>query len=396
MVVERARQSGHRHFTVGVGSAVTEAFVRQLAQATGGASELVSPNEGMQERIVRHFERMRAPRATSVRVIWPEGATDVAPASFGAVFEGDTLVSCARLVRRVPEVEVVLEVSSENGETFRQVLRLAAGDGASVERVDSGAADGAVPHAAAVASRATYSTVARIAAVQRLPFLAPAQARALALRYQLASAYTNWLVIAERMAAEQAREMPALRKVPQTMAAGWGGMGSVRQRLSSRREYVMMPSAAMAQAPIVPDVPSPMRKSLDRGEPGDVRTQKLQDLSDRLEALLNADPSRLEPANVAALVREVVDGEGEEWTFDRFVQLTVADFASESDAATVLLAGLLRVVVLRQLTAIAQQSVDAFMQRARLLQAGDAGSARVQGEVDRVCRARLREWGVDC
>jgi Ca-activated chloride channel family protein len=65
-VVDEAKESGNRIFTVGVGSAVSEAFVRQLAADTGGECELVSPREGMADRVVRHFERMRAPRAKSV------------------------------------------------------------------------------------------------------------------------------------------------------------------------------------------------------------------------------------------------------------------------------------------------------------------------------------------
>jgi hypothetical protein len=66
-VVERAIASRHRVFTVGVGAAVAEAFVRTLAARTGGACELVSPNEGMAERITRHFQRMSAPHATRAR-----------------------------------------------------------------------------------------------------------------------------------------------------------------------------------------------------------------------------------------------------------------------------------------------------------------------------------------
>ncbi len=38
-------------------------------------AEAVSPREGMADRIVRHFERMRAPRAKRVAVRWPDGAT---------------------------------------------------------------------------------------------------------------------------------------------------------------------------------------------------------------------------------------------------------------------------------------------------------------------------------
>ena len=56
---------------MGVGSAVSEAFVRELAVGTGGECELVSPREGMADRVVRHFERMRSPRAKRVAVAGP-------------------------------------------------------------------------------------------------------------------------------------------------------------------------------------------------------------------------------------------------------------------------------------------------------------------------------------
>lgn len=64
--VAEARRSGYRIFTVGVGSAVAEAFVRELAAATGGACELVAPREDMAARIHRHFQRILAPPARAV------------------------------------------------------------------------------------------------------------------------------------------------------------------------------------------------------------------------------------------------------------------------------------------------------------------------------------------
>ncbi|RMG30277.1 MAG: VWA domain-containing protein, partial [Gammaproteobacteria bacterium] len=56
--VERARASGDRVFTVGVGSAVSEAFLRELAEKTGGACELVTPREDIEASIERHFRRI--------------------------------------------------------------------------------------------------------------------------------------------------------------------------------------------------------------------------------------------------------------------------------------------------------------------------------------------------
>ena len=69
---EEAVRSGHRFFTVGVGSAVNERLVRDLAERTGGAAELVSPNEAMAERVHRHFKRIYASRVEEAVVEWPE------------------------------------------------------------------------------------------------------------------------------------------------------------------------------------------------------------------------------------------------------------------------------------------------------------------------------------
>jgi len=84
-VIRDARNSGHRIFTVGVGSAVTETFLRRLADECSGACELVSPNEEMARRIHRQFERMYAPRAQEVTVSCPIEATERFPKVIGTV-----------------------------------------------------------------------------------------------------------------------------------------------------------------------------------------------------------------------------------------------------------------------------------------------------------------------
>lgn len=203
-VVGQASASGHRVFTVGVGSAVSEAFLRSLADATGGSCELVAPREGMAERVVRHFMRLRAPRARRVQVHWPTGATDLSPADIGAVFEGDTVVACARFEAPLAGGVVTLEVETADGQCHRQALPL--------------------PPAEATAEEA-YSTVARVAAAERLTALDDEAGLATALRYGLVSRWTHWLVVAERAEEERARELPLLRQVPHTLAAGWGGTG---------------------------------------------------------------------------------------------------------------------------------------------------------------------------
>jgi hypothetical protein len=50
---------------------------------------------------------------------------------------------------------------------------------------------------------------------------------ALALRYQLVSAQTNFILVHKRAEDDKADGMPALAKIPQMQAAGWGGASSV-------------------------------------------------------------------------------------------------------------------------------------------------------------------------
>ena len=57
------------------------------------------------------------------------------------------------------------------------------------------------------------------------PSSTPSAAANEALAYRLVSRWTNCLVVVERAEGEKAGHLPELRKVKQTLAAGWGGVG---------------------------------------------------------------------------------------------------------------------------------------------------------------------------
>jgi Ca-activated chloride channel family protein len=278
-VVDEAAKSGHRIFTVGVGSAVSEAFVRGLAAGTGGECELVSPREGMADRVVRHFERMRAPRAKRVAVHWPDGATNISPSRIGAVFEGDTVVACASFDRPHASGSATLEVETDKGEIVRQEL--------------------AFPAAPPASSPDGLSTVARVAAAARLKEEDDATGLQTALRYRLVSPWTNWLVVAPRAEDEKALDIPALRKVPQTLAAGWGGTGSVAMSLSV--------DAFAAPARYSRSVDFAAMEDFDLSEIEPARGAfpiELPEPYRRLIELVDADASRLDVAGALALLTE--------------------------------------------------------------------------------------------
>jgi len=274
-VVDRAVASKHRLFTVGVGAAVAEAFVRALAERTGGACELVSPNEGMAERITRHFQRMSAPRSTSTRIVWPAGAVATWPASLRYVFEGDTVVAWARFGEQ-PRGDVALEITTGDGRSHRQVVRI-----------------GAPPVAPEDASLLT--SLARVATAMSLADLNAEQGAKAALDYQLVSKWTNFLVIAERAEGEKATHLPELRKVKQTLAAGWGGTGRMAGLVAEAPSMMVTKHlACLAYDLSASEIPEP--RSLRRGRLGVAPMRPLGEHAAELQALvaaLNAAPDRI-------------------------------------------------------------------------------------------------------
>ena len=203
-VVASAIASQHRFFTVGVGSAVSEAFVRTLAERTGGSCELVTPNENMAERIHRHFKRIGTPRSRGTDVIWPGQPLRVFPEQMPTVYDGDTCNLFAWF-SNPPKGDLQLRVSLPDGSM--QVLC------AGVETVDEDQ-DQALP---------------RMAAALKLREISEEETgRNLALKYQLVSRWTNYLAVVVRDERDKAETLPDLHKVEQMLAAGWSGTGRVR------------------------------------------------------------------------------------------------------------------------------------------------------------------------
>jgi len=236
-LVGEAQRSGCRVFTVGVGAAVAEGLVRGLAEATGGACEFVHPNEDMAARIVRHFERIRAPRAEAA-MTWPVEPTRRLPEQIERVFSGDTLHLLAWLPTK-PEGPATLNLTLSDGRCLPQIVTLE-------------------PWPVAE----TADTLPRLAAARRIARLSAEDATALAVEYQLVTPHTHFLMVDVRAESEKAKDLPELRTVPHMLAAGWGGVGSVMAApcMASMEagpdEYLDIP--AFSRRGPLPPPPAPM------------------------------------------------------------------------------------------------------------------------------------------
>jgi Ca-activated chloride channel family protein len=203
-VVAKAVKSKHRFFTVGVGSAVSEAFVRTLAERTAGACELVSPTENMAERIHRHFKRIGTACSGNNEITWQITPLRAFPENLPPVYDGDTINLFAWFTEP-PAGAVSLKVSLSDGTT----------------QLFDAAVLNSVQHAES-------AIISRMAAALRLREMTDSRVgQELAITYQLVSRWTNYLAVVERGEGDKPEALPELHKVQQMLAAGYGGLGSI-------------------------------------------------------------------------------------------------------------------------------------------------------------------------
>lgn len=206
-LVAAAKRAGQRVFVVAIGSAPAEGVLRRIAEATGGACDFVAPNEDAEAAILRMFARLRAPRVKSAAITWPMTPKWVTPLPQG-LFGGETIHVYAGF-DTLPAGEVALRL------------------------VPTGAQLPLETRTALPAFVLADTTPARMAAARRIEAADAKRRLALALQYSLLTDQTNFIVVHERAEDEKARDLPELREVAQMHAAGWGGMGSVREGLAA-------------------------------------------------------------------------------------------------------------------------------------------------------------------
>ena len=249
-VLGSAEKSGHRLFAIGVGSAPAESLLRDLADKTGGACELVSPNQNLAAVILRMFRRLRAPRSAGVKVDWGQHVLWQSPVP-QTLFGGDTVHAFARLAQH-PQRPPVLSWFS--GAISAQ---------ACAAKVDAGAGD----TLARMLGAAQLTGLSRASAQEDVSNHL-AEALALALHYQLVTDQTNLILVHVREEGHKAAGLPVLAQIAPMPAAGWGAAGSVMAaarsaQLPMERPMLMQMPRPMLMPAFSRRPPSPAALSMD-------------------------------------------------------------------------------------------------------------------------------------
>ncbi len=279
-LVAEARRGGHRVFAIGVGSAPAEGVLRRLADATGGACEFATPGESLQAAAARMAGRIRQVPGRPVRVDW--GATPlwhVGPPP--GVFAGDTVLAWAGFDHPGPARATLLADDANK----------------------AGAAGMASPPALAttavtVASEGT--DLARLGASRRLAGVDEKLALQLALDHQLITARTHCVLVHRRAEEDKPLQPAEVRKLPQMMAAGWGGTGSVHSVPVFKMAVAASMTACDTMAPSTPSV----WRSARTAAPGDAAGTPRMD-GVEIPAFLRRQANALPELSLADIARQV-------------------------------------------------------------------------------------------
>jgi Ca-activated chloride channel family protein len=200
----QAKRTNHRIFAIGVGSAPAESLLKDLAEITGGACDLVSPNEGISSSVLRMIARMKAQRTTSVTIDWGQKPSWQSNLS-KQLFANETRHVYA-ILKTKPAQPAVISWETASSKFNSQPSQIDWPNAGLVPRLVAGA-------------ELQVSTEEKYASD-------------IALKYQLISNYTNLILVQVRDEQDKAEGIPRLQKIRQMQAAGQGGFGTVLQNIS--------------------------------------------------------------------------------------------------------------------------------------------------------------------
>lgn len=201
-ILQTSLASGHRVFAMGVGSSPAESLLQELAVKTGGACMFVSPVATDTWPIDRMVGKICGAHATKLNIDW--GSEPEWQSSLPLHLYADDTIHVFASFAEAPTHLPVLRWSLEGEE---QQIR------------------------AETISRTDNVALTRLGAAQRMAQAATQEeALALSLKYQLVGEHSALFLVHIREG-KKSGGLPALHQIPQMIAAGHGGFGSVRHSL---------------------------------------------------------------------------------------------------------------------------------------------------------------------
>ena len=213
----RGHKEQLRLFTVGIGNGPNEYFIKQLAKLSGGASELIAPNERIEPRVLSLFKKVNAIDAMEISTIdW--GAKVLSAGTPDVLYFGDTASVFAKLEDNNKAIGNIT-ISGKMGATEKTLTI----NPKTIEGVEI-----PVPVLWAREMIREYEEGRAIirgsSQHQRKQGLANQLVIELSKKYGIISRSTSFVAVEERCAEKKTTSQAILRKVPVLLTNGWGGI----------------------------------------------------------------------------------------------------------------------------------------------------------------------------
>ena len=204
----RQRAKGSRIFSFGIGAAASRYLVGECARLTGGMAEFIADGERIEPKVLRTFSRMASPCVEKLALQAHDGSIELADEQLGPVFDGEALTILAR-VDGLPPTQLTLRATTRDGAyTWDLPVDTAA-------RVDT-------PTPRLWARRRIQALETEALSSRRHDL--KRQLVAVSKRYGIICQHTAYVAVEHRSAHERNSGIPALRRVPVSIPAGWGGI----------------------------------------------------------------------------------------------------------------------------------------------------------------------------
>lgn len=228
-----------RVYSFGIGTNVSDALLRALADKTGGAVEMIHPGERVDEKVVAQFARATAPRVTELS-IKTRGISlgEIAPAEPAALVDSEPF--CLFATYDEPGRGAIEIRGKLDGEAFYLEVPVDLADASDRPVVEK------------LWARARIRDLERAIVTGRRADAMKDRIVKLATTYRLSSKYTSFVVIEKRTGDRRAHSQPETRVVAVNAPAGWDMFQGAPPAARARRMYAMapMPASPMSAAPM--------------------------------------------------------------------------------------------------------------------------------------------------
>ncbi len=209
----RLHRDATRIFTFGIGYGTSMSLVKGLAAESGGMAEFVSPDEHMEEKVLRQFSRFDAPCIQDITINWNGAKIKQSPADPPPLFSGDSFTLYGLIEAGTPAQQVELtgmcggseiQLSAPVTETSPGNMIPLLWAKHAVRDLETGTDAGSRQKA--------RNTVRRKEKIIEL-----------AKRYQLLSSETSFVAVETRTDTGKATQRPLFRQIPIELTRGWHG-----------------------------------------------------------------------------------------------------------------------------------------------------------------------------